>query len=357
MIQVKNLCKAFGSLQVLKDVSVTIEKGEVISIIGPSGTGKSVFLNCLNGLIRPDGGQVFIDGVDITDKKNNINEVRKKMGMVYQNFNLFSHMTVLENIILAPMKILKLSRKEATEKAMELLELVCLTEKADVYPASLSGGQKQRIAIARAMAMEPEIILFDEPTSALDPTMVGEVLAVIRSLVPRKITMVIVTHEMEFAQEVANRIFYMDEMGIYEQGTPQAIFGAPQREKTKAFIGKQKTFTFTVTSKSFDFLGLCSQLDRFCLKYRIDVKTTRYLNLLIEEMLYFLLNNGVMPDIGLEAAYSEKSKQVQLTFTYGGKEYNPLADENDDLGLTLVRSISKETGYAFHSTNTLILHI
>ena len=238
MISVRHLSKGFGGTPVLRDVNAEIARGEVISVIGPSGTGKSTFLRCLNRLETPDGGEILIDGVDVTDPASDIAAVRRKMGMVFQNFNLFGNLTVLGNVMAAPCDLLGLSPAAAREKAMGLLARVGLAEKADALPDELSGGQKQRVAIARALAMDPEILLFDEPTSALDPTMVGEVLAVMRDLAKSGMTMVVVTHEMGFARDVSTRIFYMDEGVVYEQGTPDEMFGHPRRPKTVSFVGR-----------------------------------------------------------------------------------------------------------------------
>lgn len=238
MIYVENLHKYFGTLEVLKGVNQHIAPGEKVAVIGPSGSGKSTFLRCLNLLETPTKGKIMVDGEEITSKGTDINRVRQKMGMVFQQFNLFPHKTVLDNITMAPRTLKKVSKPEAEEKAMELLQKVGLTEKADAYPAQLSGGQKQRIAIARALAMEPEIMLFDEPTSALDPEMVGEVLEVMKDLATAGMTMVVVTHEMGFAREVSNRILFMDGGNIVEEGVPEQIFGNPQNERTKAFLKK-----------------------------------------------------------------------------------------------------------------------
>ena len=227
-----------GSVHALDGVSAEIRKGEVVVIIGPSGSGKSTFLRSLNLLEVPTGGQIFVGGVDITDRKVNINLHRQKMGMVFQHFNLFPHMTILRNMTLAPTKLLKKSRAEAEKKAMELLEMVGLADRANAYPSQLSGGQKQRVAIVRALCMEPEVMLFDEPTSALDPEMVGEVLEVMKSLAHKGMTMVVVTHEMGFAREVGNRVVFMDNGKILEQGTPDAIFNHPQNERLQDFLSK-----------------------------------------------------------------------------------------------------------------------
>lgn len=236
MIEVKNLHKSFGKLNVLKGINETVEKGEKLVIIGPSGSGKSTFLRCLNLLEVPTDGEIYVEGELITEPKANINLIRQKMGMVFQQFNLFPHLTVLDNITLAPIKIKKQKKEDAQKKAMELLKIVGLTDKAKSYPAQLSGGQKQRIAIARALAMEPDIMLFDEPTSALDPEMVGEVLKVMKDLAESGMTMVVVTHEMAFAREVGSRLIFMDEGVVAEEGDPKEIFQNPKNERTRTFL-------------------------------------------------------------------------------------------------------------------------
>lgn len=238
MIKVSSLHKKFGNLHVLKGIDVHIKKGEIVVVIGPSGSGKSTFLRCLNLLEHPSKGEIIFEGVSITDKNNDINKQRQKMGMVFQQFNLFPHMTVLENITLAPRKVKKIAEEEAEKIAFDLLRRIGLEEKAYSYPSQLSGGQKQRIAIARALAMSPDVMLFDEPTSALDPEMVGEVLDVMKELASEGMTMVIVTHEMGFAKEVANRVIFMDEGKIIEEGPPEEIFSNPQHPRTKDFLGK-----------------------------------------------------------------------------------------------------------------------
>ena len=238
MIEVRNLEKAFGDLKVLRGITEKIEDKEVVCVIGPSGSGKSTFLRCLNMLEEPTGGEVYLDGKRINEPGINIDEVREKLGMVFQSFNLFPHMTVMDNITLAPIKVKGMSGEEAEVKANQLLKTVGLEDKADSYPASLSGGQKQRVAIARALAMDPEIMLFDEPTSALDPEMVGEVLNVMKDLADNGMTMIIVTHEMGFAREVADRVLFIDEGVVMEQGTPAEIFGNPKNERTQNFLSK-----------------------------------------------------------------------------------------------------------------------
>lgn len=238
MIRVENLKKSFGQIEVLKDISTVVEEKEVVCVIGPSGSGKSTFLRCLNRLEEITGGHVYIEGTDITDPKVDINKVRQDVGMVFQQFNLFPHKSVLENITLAPMKLKKTDKKAITEKAYELLGKVGLREKANAYPGELSGGQKQRVAIARALAMDPKIMLFDEPTSALDPEMVGDVLDVMKQLALEGMTMVIVTHEMGFAREVGDRVMFIDGGFIVEENIPSEIFSNPQHERTKLFLSK-----------------------------------------------------------------------------------------------------------------------
>ena len=237
-IVVRNLKKNFGRLEVLKDINLEIGEGEVVCLIGPSGSGKSTFLRCLNRLEDITGGLVMVDGHAMSDKKINLNKIRENIGMVFQHFNLFPHLSVMENITIAPVELKKVTKAEAREKAMELLDKVGLADKADAYPSQLSGGQKQRVAIARALAMNPDIMLFDEPTSALDPEMVGEVLEVMKQLAADGMTMVVVTHEMGFAREVADRVIFMDGGYIVEEGTPEEVFGHPKEERTISFLNK-----------------------------------------------------------------------------------------------------------------------
>ena len=238
MIDVKNLHKYFGSLEVLKGIDCHIDKGECVCVIGPSGSGKSTFLRCLNLLETPTKGDIVIDDMHLTEKNFDVDAMRKRVGMVFQHFNLFPHLTILENVTLAPIRHKMMTEEQAKEKAMEFLNRVGVGDKADNYPAQLSGGQKQRVAIARSLALSPEVMLFDEPTSALDPEMVGEVLEVMKQLAKEGMTMVVVTHEMGFAREVANRVFFMDGGGILEEGTPEQIFDHPQEERTKTFLSK-----------------------------------------------------------------------------------------------------------------------
>lgn len=315
IISISHLKKSFGDLHVLKDVDTKIHRGEVISIIGPSGTGKSTFLRCLNLLEHPDGGEISILGQDILAAGADVPALRRKMGMVFQSFNLFNGKSILENITFAPMKLLGKSRKEAEARAMELLQLVGLAEKANAYPEQLSGGQKQRVAIARALAMDPEIILFDEPTSALDPTMVNEVLGVMRMLARKGMTMMVVTHEMRFAKEVSSRVFYMDEGVIYEDGTPEQIFENPRREKTRRFINQISEFKYDIRSQEYDYYEMMSGIANFCSRYNMSTKTVDHINHAVEEGMLVM---GVTPGMKVSVSYSEKTSQKEVAI------YSPL---------------------------------
>ncbi len=348
MIRVGHLSKRYGALEVLKDVNTTIEKGEVISIIGPSGTGKSTFLRCLNLLDQPSGGSIEIDGVDILARGADVPALRRKMGMVFQSFNLFSHLSVLGNLTLGPVKLLKKTPAEAEARAMELLRLVGLAEKAHEFPDRLSGGQKQRVAIARCLAMEPEIILFDEPTSALDPTMVSEVLSVIRRLAAQGMTMAIVTHEMDFAREVSSRVFYMDQGVIYEEGPPEALFGSPSRGRTRDFIGRVRSMSSNVNGSDYDLPALFGQIENFCEKHFIPLKTARVLQLLAEETIALHLASRDFAGLEFTVAYSEKTRELELRFDCAGSAADPLRQEfdPDGLRLALIRNYARDIGFS-----------
>ena len=270
MIELQHVRKEYGQVVPLEDVSVTIQDGDVIAVIGPSGTGKSTLLRCINLLEMPTSGHIFVDGEDITDKKCNINRVRTKLGMVFQSFNLYEHLTVVENCMLAQTALLKTSRQEAYEKAMLLLRSVGMEKQALQYPDQLSGGQKQRAAIARTLSTDPEIILFDEPTSALDPLTVGEVEEVIASLAKKGCTMMLVTHSMDFAHSVSNRVFYMDQGGIYEEGTPEQIFKSPQKERTRRFIRRLASLEMEVKEESHDLVGEVGKIYQFLSAKNLD---------------------------------------------------------------------------------------
>lgn len=356
MISVKHLAKSFDGNQVLKDINAEIKKGEVISVIGPSGTGKSTFLRCLNLLEKPSSGEIVIDGTNLLAPKTDIRKMRQKTGMVFQSFNLFSHLMVIENIMLGPVDLLKMPKQQAYNEAVKLLKTVGLADKAYAYPDELSGGQKQRAAIARTLAMKPEIVLFDEPTSALDPTMVSEVLSVIRRLADEGMTMMIVTHEMRFARNVSTRVFYMDEGVIYEEGAPEEIFVNPKREKTRNFIHKIRSFSFEIKSKDFDFIELRASLEEFCRKQLMSSKTQNSIQLVIEELVMQKLPAAAeSPDITIDVDYSEESGRAELSFSYTGKELNPLAsDDEDDISLRLIRNIVKNPAHKYDGTINIL---
>lgn len=326
MITIKHLSKQYinpdGTVfKVLKDVNCEINPGEVISIIGPSGTGKSTFLRAINLLDPPTGGEILFDGENILAKGYPLNKLRQKMGMVFQSFNLFEHLSILDNVTFAPMKLHHLDRRQAEEEAMAMLRKVGMAEKAKAMPSDLSGGQKQRVAIARCLAMHPEVILFDEPTSALDPTMVGEVLSVLRQLASEGMTMLIVTHEMKFARDVSTRIFFMNEGIIYEDGTPQQIFENPVHSATKAFVQRIRKVVFEVDGPDYDMLGVHSQMDAFCNKYHIadkGVAAGRIVDLVAEK---------VMPTAypyTLRLTYSELNDVASLDVMKERLEASPL---------------------------------
>ena len=346
MIRVEHLSKKFGSLTVLEDINVEIQKGEVISIIGPSGTGKSTFLRCLNLLEMPSGGKIFIDEIDILNKNTDVPKIRQKMGMVFQSFNLFSHLTVLENLTIGQIKLLGRNKEDAEKKAKDLLKIVGLAEKAESFAEELSGGQKQRVAIARCLSMDPEIILFDEPTSALDPTMVSEVLAVIRRLAKEGMTMAIVTHEMDFARDVSKRVFYMDEGLIYEEGTPQQIFENPQREKTKAFIHRIRSFNYHIDSPDYDLYAMHAEIEHFCEKHVLPKNMIYNVLLVVEELLEIYKSLSKILAVDLTLSYSEKRDTMEIVFESSGEEGNMLDKiDKDDIGLTLINNFTENIDY------------
>lgn len=355
MITVRNLSKKFGKLVVLNDVTIDIQKGEIISIIGPSGTGKSTFLRCLNLLEVPTGGSIEIDGVSILDKSSDVPKIRRKMGMVFQSFNLYAHLTVLDNLTLGPKKLLKKKTQEANTKAMELLKLVGLSEKAYNFPDQLSGGQSQRVAIARCLAMETDIILFDEPTSALDPTMISEVLSVIRRLANEGMTMIIVTHEMEFAKNISNRVFYMDEGCIYEEGTPEQIFENPQREKTKAFINKVRSMHYKIVHEDFDWFELQAEIEEFSVKQMIHPNVCGYAQQLAERI---LRAQKEFTDTRISMSFSEKSGQVTMVIDSLGAPFNPLEYPKSQAELTALQAHCKSLDYNyFNGRNILTINM
>ena len=358
MIQVEHLRKAYPNVTPLLDVNFTVEKGEVISVIGPSGTGKSTLLRCINLLERPTSGKIIVNGEEITNPKCNMQKVRQQMGMVFQSFNLFSHIKILENIMLGPMKLLGTDRQTAADDGMRLLRMVGLEDKALAYPDELSGGQKQRVAIARALAMQPEIVLFDEPTSALDPTMVGEVLSVIRDLAEKGMTMMIVTHEMKFARDVSTRVFFMDQGILYEEGTPEEIFEHPQKENTRSFIKRLKLFRYEILQKSFDFVALNVQIEAFGRHNLLSQRTIRNIQLCFEELFVqtLLPHLPEQPQASLEIEYAELDGTATVTLTYGGAVLNP-TEMADELSMTLIQSITTSLSHRFDGKNVLVMQV
>ena len=354
MIRIEHLRKEYPTAVPLKDVNVEIHKGDVISVIGPSGTGKSTLIRCINMLDQPTSGKIFVDGEEITAKGCDVARIRRKMGMVFQHFNLFPHMTVIENIMSAPMDLLGKSKQEAYDKGIELLRKVGLADKALNYPDVMSGGQKQRVAIARTLAMEPEIILFDEPTSALDPTMIGEVQAVIRDLAKQGTTMIIVTHEMKFAREICNRVFYMDQGGIYEDGTPDQIFDHPQKERTRQFIRRLKVLEYSITSQDFDFIGFNTQIEEFGRKNRISQRKIYNIQAYIEEMcVQVVLPQMISPfEMLVTIEYSEEQDDADVVLRYGGAAFDPMKTDNE-LSLLLAKKATENIVYSFDREQVL----
>ena len=337
MISVKNLCKSYDGLQILKDVNIDFPDGSTTVIIGGSGCGKSTLLRCLNLLEKPDCGTIEIDGEDIVTAKN-VDKLRQKLGMVYQSFNLFSHLSVLENIILAPMKVKKISKEEAISKAYELLKMVGMENRATHMPDQLSGGQKQRVAIARALAMEPEVMLFDEPTSALDPTMVDEVESVIKRLVDSGMTSIIVTHEMRFARNIASNILFLAEGGVYEEGSPDQIFDNPQKDLTRRFIYRSRMYEEALNKTDIDIYELCSRIRQYAIAYGLTRKQSKGIEYFCEELVYPLImfNNAVLRIIA-----DENRNEYSITAEFKGLNKDPLSLECiDELGLSIVKAYS-----------------
>ncbi|NLH23331.1 MAG: amino acid ABC transporter ATP-binding protein [Bacteroidales bacterium] len=356
MIRVEHLSKKFGDLVVLSDVNIHIKKGEVISIIGPSGTGKSTFLRCLNLLDPPSGGKIFIDGQEITAPGAKVSRLRQKMGMVFQDFNLFMHLSVLDNLTLAPVKLLGKTKEEATAQARELLQMVGLASKENAYPAELSGGQKQRVAIARCLAMNPDIILFDEPTSALDPTMVSEVLGVIRRLAGTGMTMAIVTHEMQFARDVSTRVLYMDQGIIYEEGPPSQVFDNPQKDATRTFINRIRNLEWlTEDFEHYDIYALTAEVEQFCEKHFLGPGKKNDIIHLVEETMQLCLGTDKQSEtlsrrelirqtggVSLFVSYAEKTQQINVRFSADarlGTIINSARDE-DGLGMMIINGLT-----------------
>ena len=346
MIELIHLEKKYENATPLKDVNAVINDGDVISIIGPSGTGKSTLIRCIDLLERPTGGKIFLDGEEITAKDYDVTLARRKMGMVFQSFNLFGHLTVIENLMQPQLDILKRSKAEAYDVGLKLLNRVGLSGRELQYPEQLSGGQKQRVAIARTLAMDPEVILLDEPTSALDPTMVGEVQAIIRDLAQTGKTMMIVTHELNFARAICNRVFYMDQGGIYEDGPPEQIFDAPQKQETRRFIHKLKVLELVIDSIDFDFTGMGTDIDRYCLHNAVPPYTRYKIHLAFEELTTQILKDVLkQTPLLLTIEYSQKSDETLITVEYDGERFDP-ADSENSLSYNLLKGFVEE--FSFH---------
>ena len=350
MIELIHLEKKYENATPLADVNAVINDGDIISIIGPSGTGKSTLIRCINMLERPTGGQILLDGEDITAPGYDLTKVRKRMGMVFQSFNLFGHLTVIENLMMAPMDILKKSKQDAYDTGIALLQRVGLSGREFQYPDQLSGGQKQRVAIARTLAMDPDVILLDEPTSALDPTMVGEVQAVIRDLAGSGKTMLIVTHEMSFAKAICNRVFYMDQGGIYEDGPPKQIFDHPQKELTRRFIRKLKVLELEIGDDTYDLLGAVSEIDNYCSKNEVPPRTRYRIRLAFEELIQqILVPSGKVYPIRFTAEYSEISDETEIKVEYGGEKANP-ENMGNELSYTMLKQSLNNIEYSYDET-------
>ena len=346
MIRFENVTKRFGTFVVNRNINLTINDGEVLSIIGPSGAGKSTLMRMINLLEKPSEGKIFVDDEEVTAPGCDIAKVRTKIGMVFQEFHLFKHITVIENIMRPQIDVLNKSIPEAYKEAKRLLDLVSLSEKAYCYPNELSGGQKQRVAIARSLAMNPKIILFDEPTSALDPNMVEEVEVVIGELARMGKTMVIVTHEMEFARKVSDRIIYVDENTIYEEGTPEEIFDNPKRFKTKRFVNNLKLLTINIESREKDFWEVGAEIDRYANRNGISPKSKTRLNLAFEELVReIILNKLTNPKINVVIEYSRKTDIIKMVVKYNGDHFDP-TDTDNGLSYYVLCSATTEINYS-----------
>ena len=361
MIRIENLRKEYPGTIPLKDVTVTINDGDVVSVIGPSGTGKSTLIRCINLLERPTSGKIFLDDTEVTAPGCNLTEVHKKMGMVFQSFNLFGHMSVVENIMAPTMDLLGKSSQEAYDNAMKLLRMVGLSDKAMSWPDELSGGQKQRVAIARTLAMDPGVILLDEPTSALDPTMVGEVQAVIRDLASSGKTMMIVTHEMSFARAISNRVFYMDEGGIYEEGTPKEIFDNPRRDKTRRFVKRLKVLEIDIESRTYDFLGTQSLIEDYCVKNQVPYILAKQIHLAFEEAVHqCIVCTMEKPRVHLTIEYSQENESAAFALEYGGEKMD-IFEDGDEISVSILKKIVRDEKYSWDECsemgNNLEFHI
>lgn len=344
MISVRHLAKSFPSaddhrVEVLRDINFDIQSGEVVAVIGPSGTGKSTLLRMLNRLETPTSGEIRVNGENILSKDYPVHRLRQRMGMVFQSFNLFNHLCVLDNVMLAPMKLLGLTREQAEHEAVEMLRKVGLAEKSHAMPASLSGGQQQRAAIARTLAMHPDIVLFDEPTSALDPTMVGEVQGVIRNLSQEKMTMIVVTHKMSFARDISSRVLFLYDGVVLEDGTPDQIFTNPQRKETRDFVHRIRKLTFEITDGDFDFYDMSSRIKQFCISCSMPEKMDAVTHV-VEEILVIM--QQFSKSIHIDVNHSDLDRTSSVVALHRGETLSPLDREGaDELAAMIVRGMSK----------------
>ena len=362
LIEVKHLRKEYPNITPLKDVNAYVDRGEVISIIGPSGTGKSTFLRCLNRLEDPTSGQIIVDGQDVCAPDVNLDTLRRKMGMVFQSFNLFDHLLVAENIMLGPTRLLGMGKQEAYDRAIELLKQVGLKDKALNYPRELSGGQKQRVAIARGLAMNPDILLFDEPTSALDPSMVSEVLSVMKNLASRGLTMMVVTHEMRFARDASSRVFYMDRGELWEAGPPSQIFEHPQRQETYNFIFRVRSWEWEIHDVDYDYHAMTGSLESFCARQFLGSHMSNACQMAVEEavvqQLMPVAREKGLADPGLRVALSiaEGGASAQLevdceSFAAAGISAEYVLEHADAISVAMLESITSE-----HTWEGNVLH-
>lgn len=358
IIRIEHLKKSFGSFEPLKDINAEIEKGDVVSLIGPSGTGKTTLLRCLIGLERATDGKIYLYDQDITGSDKKAESMRLSMGMVFQSYNLFEHRTVIENVMMAPVQNLKLPRGKAYAEAIRLLASAGLAGTELKYPSELSGGQKQRVAIVRTMAMHPEILLVDEPTAALDPTMAREIGAMLRSLSRSGYTILMVTHDMNLAKTISNRIFYMDEGVIYEQGTVDEIFNHPQREKTYAYIQQLRSFHYNITSTNFDFYAFGAELAEFASNSALSKRQQYSLNFTAEELLVqsILPRTGKEPDISFSATVPQNAKYIDVHIDYSGEEFNAM-EGCDDYVSTLITHWSENSSFRYDGKNHLRIRL
>ena len=352
MIRIEHIRKEYPNSTPHKDVSGVVYDGDVVSIIGPSGTGKSTLLRMINGLEKPTSGKIFYNDEEITAADYDVVNLRKKIGMIFQSFNLFNNMTVLDNLVVPQLDVLKIDKTTAKTKAIELLKKMGLDKHCNHMPSQLSGGQKQRVAIARALAMDPEVILFDEPTSALDPTMVLEVENTIKWLTESGITMVIVTHDMKFAQDVSNRIFYMDEGEIYEEGTPDQIFNHPKRARTKAFISNQRILDIMIDGSNYDLQKINAQLSDFSNSQRLNAKEAYCVQSVFEEL---VIENifAHKKDALVSFSLFYDGENIEFKTKFNGEQYDPI-ESNDSLSISLLKNLIDRYSYQFHKNAELL---